>query len=65
VARDISTISMRTAQRQDEVSRDVGTLIERLERVIPGLGRGAGTDDEEPAPPGRLDPERLWPRRRS
>jgi hypothetical protein len=65
VARDISTISMRTAQRQDEVSRDVGTLIERLERVVQGLARGAGVDVEEPAPPGRLDPERLWPRRRS
>src|SRR5215204_6578227 len=65
VARDISTISMRTAQRQDEVSRDVGTLVERLERVIQGLGRGARIEVEEPAPPGRLDPERLWPRRRS
>ena len=65
VARDISTISMRTAQRQDEVSQNVGTLIERLERVIHGLGRSPGTDVEEPAPPGRLDPERLWPRRRS
>jgi len=65
VARDISTISMRTAQRQEEVSRDVGTLIERLERVVQGLGRGAAIDVEEPAPPGRLDPERLWPRRRS
>src|ERR687897_364120 len=64
-ARDISTISMRTAQRQEEVSRDVGTLIERLERVIQSLGRGAGIDVEDPAPPGRLDPERLWPRRRS
>ncbi len=65
VARDISTISMRTAQRQDDVSRDVGTLIERLERVIQGLGRGAGIDVEEPGSPSRLDPERLWPRRRS
>src|SRR5215218_3283398 len=65
VARDISTISMRTAQRQDEVSQNVGTLIERLERVIHGLGRGVGTDVEEPTPPGRLDPERLWPRRRT
>jgi hypothetical protein len=64
VAHDISTISMRTAQRQDEVSRDVGTLIERLERVVHGLGRSAGVDLEEPTT-GRLDPERLWPRRRS
>jgi len=65
VARDISTISMRTAQRQDEVSQSVGTLIERLERVIHSLGRGPGSDVDEPPPPGRLDPERLWPRRRS
>ncbi|MCD6032545.1 MAG: hypothetical protein K0S78_4727, partial [Thermomicrobiales bacterium] len=57
--------SMRTAQRQDDVSREVGTLVERLERVIQGLGRGAEIDVEDPAPPGRLDPERLWPRRRS
>jgi hypothetical protein len=55
---------MRTAQRQDEVSQNVGTLIERLERVIHTLGRTAGVDVEE-SPPGRLDPERLWPRRRS
>ena len=65
VARDISTISMRTAQRQDDVARDVGTLIERPERVIQSLGRGADVDVEEPTTPGRLDPERLWPRRRS
>jgi hypothetical protein len=65
VARDISTISMRTAQRQDEMTRDVGSLVERLDRVVKGLGRGAGVEVEEPAPPGRLDPERLWPRRRS
>ncbi len=65
VARDISTISMRTAQRQDDVSRDVGSLVERLDRVIQGLGRTAGIEVEEPASPGRLDPERLWPRRRS
>ena len=65
VARDISTISMRTAQRQDDVSRDVGTLVERLDRVIQGLARGTGIDVEEPTPQGRLDPERLWPRRRS
>jgi hypothetical protein len=56
---------MRTAQRQDEVSQNVGTLIERLERVIHGLGRGAGADVEESTPQGRLDPERLWPRRRT
>jgi chromosome segregation ATPase len=68
VARDISTISMRTAQRQDEVSRDVGTLIDRLDRVLRELGRvnpAVATSDDEPAPHGRLDPERLWPRRRS
>jgi hypothetical protein len=69
VARDISTISIRTAQRQDEVSRDVGMLVERLDRVIKGLSRAEGTsaafESEEPPPPGRLDPERLWPRRRS
>ncbi|MBW3632827.1 MAG: hypothetical protein KY456_07350 [Chloroflexi bacterium] len=65
VARDISTISMRTAQRQDDVSRDVGTLVERLDRVVQGLGRSTGIDVEEPEPQGRLDPERLWPRRRS
>ncbi|MBA2597111.1 MAG: hypothetical protein H0V00_10860 [Chloroflexia bacterium] len=65
VARDISTISMRTAQRQEEVSRDVGSLVERLDRVVQGLGRTAGVEGEEPSPPGRLDPERLWPRRRS
>jgi hypothetical protein len=56
---------MRTAQRQEEVSQNVGTLVERLERVIHTLGRGAGSDVEEATPPGRLDPERLWPRRRS
>jgi len=65
VAHDISTISMRTAQRQDEVSRDVGTLVERLDRVVQGLGQNMGIDVGEPAQPGRLDPERLWPRRRS
>ena len=65
VARDISTISMRTAQRQEETSRDVGSLVERLDRVIQGLGRSVGFETEEPPPPGRLDPERLWPRRRS
>lgn len=69
VARDISTISVRTAQRQDEVSRDVGTLIERLDRVVQGLQRAGGPGlalaPEEPTPPSRLDPERLWPRRRS
>jgi chromosome segregation ATPase len=65
VARDISTISMRTAQRQDDVSRDVGTLVERLDRIVQGLGRGAGFEVEDPSPPGRLDPERLWPRRRT
>jgi hypothetical protein len=65
VARDISTISMRTAQRQDEVSRDVGVLVERLDRVVQGLGRGMGLELEQPPPTGRLDPERLWPRRRS
>jgi chromosome segregation ATPase len=68
VAHDISTISMRTAQRQDEVSRDVGTLVDRLDRVLQGLGRvnpALATDDAEPASPARLDPERLWPRRRS
>jgi hypothetical protein len=69
VARDISTISVRTAQRQDEVSRDVGTLVERLDRVVQGLNRAGGAavafEPEEPPQPGRLDPERLWPRRRS
>jgi hypothetical protein len=69
VARDISTISVRTAQRQDEVSRDVGTLVERLDRVVQGLQRagvaGLAIQSEEPSSPGRLDPERLWPRRRS
>jgi chromosome segregation ATPase len=69
VARDISTISMRTAQRQDDVSRDVGTLVDRLDRVVQGLQRATGGnvayEPEEPTPPGRLDPERLWPRRRS
>jgi hypothetical protein len=64
VAHDISTISMRTAQRQDEVAQDLGKLIAQLDRVLQGLGRTAGIDVEAPAP-GRLDPERLWPRRRS
>ena len=69
VARDISTISVRTAQRQDEVSRDVGTLVERLDRVIQGLPRtgvaGVAIQSEESPPTSRIDPERLWPRRRS
>jgi hypothetical protein len=69
VARDISTISLRTAQRQDEVSRDVGVLVDRLDQVVQGLGRGVGiapaSESTEAAPQGRLDPERLWPRRRS
>jgi len=69
VARDISTISMRTAQRQDDVSRDVGSLVEQLDRVVQGLNRGLGGSAavaaEEPAQSGRLDPDRLWPRRRS
>ena len=69
VARDISTISVRTAQRQDEVSRDVGTLVERLDRVVQGLQRagvaGVAVQPEESPPPSRIDPERLWPRRRS
>jgi hypothetical protein len=64
VAHDISTISLRTAQRQDEVSQDVAALVDRVERVLHGLGRNAGLVTEEPAP-GRRDPERLWPRRRS
>jgi hypothetical protein len=63
-AHDISTISVRTAQRQDEVSRDIGKLVERLDRVLQGLGRSAGFEVDEP-PSGKLDPERLWPRRRS
>jgi hypothetical protein len=65
VARDISTISMRTAQRQDDVSRDIGSLVERLDRLVRGLGEKAGLETEEPGPQSRLDPERLWPRRRS
>jgi hypothetical protein len=65
VARDISAISTRTAQRQDDVSRGVGELVERLDRVLRAVGRTAGVEVEEPAAPGRLDPERLWPRRRS
>ncbi len=65
VARDISTISVRTAQRQDDVSRDAGALVERLDRVLQVIGHTAGIETEEPAAPGRLDPERLWPRRRS
>jgi chromosome segregation ATPase len=65
VARDISAISARTAQRQDDVARTTGELVERLDRVLRGLGRTAGIEVEEPAAPGRLDPERLWPRRRS
>jgi len=65
VARDISAISVRTAQRQDEVSKNAGELLERLDRVLRGLGRTAGVELEEPPAPGRLDPERLWPRRRS
>lgn len=66
VARDISAISTRTAQRQDDVARSTGELVERLDRVVRGLGRTAGVEAEEPASsPGRLDPERLWPRRRS
>jgi len=69
VARDISTISLRTAQRQDDVSRDVGSLVEQLDRVVQSLNRSLGGSTglaaEEPAQPGRLDPERLWPRRRS
>jgi hypothetical protein len=64
VARDISTISMRTAQRQDDVSREVGSLIERLDRVVKGLGRGSGHEIEEHGAPTRPDPDRLWPRRR-
>jgi hypothetical protein len=65
VARDFSTISLRTAQRQDEVSRDVGLLVERLDRVVQGLGRNPAFELNDPAPSGRTDPERLWPRRRS
>ncbi len=67
VARDISTISMRTAQRQDDLTRQVGALIEQLDRVVQGFARGsnAGLEVEEPAPSARLDPERLWPRRRT
>lgn len=65
VARDISTISLRTAQRQDEVARDVGSLVERLDRALQGLGRTTGLEGDEPAPSSRLDPERLWPRRRT
>jgi hypothetical protein len=69
VAHDISTISVRTAQRQDEVSRDVGVLVDRLDRVVQGLSRAEGTsaafEPEERTQGGRLDPERLWPRRRS
>jgi hypothetical protein len=64
VARDISTISLRTAQRQDDVARDVGSLVERLDRVVQAFGRNAGIVFEEPAAE-RRDPERLWPRRRS
>lgn len=67
VARDISTISMRTAQRQDDLSREVGTLIDRLDRVVKGLGHGAVQPAavDESSHSGRSDPERLWPRRRS
>lgn len=64
VARDISTISLRTAQRQEEISRDVGALVERLDRVARGLGPAAQPADVPDAPT-RQDPDRLWPRRRS
>jgi len=63
VARDISAISMRTAQRQDDVSRETSVLVEKLDRLAQALGRSAGIELEEPT--GRKDPERLWPRRRS
>ncbi|MFN8593630.1 MAG: hypothetical protein U0031_19385 [Thermomicrobiales bacterium] len=65
VARDISTISLRTAQRQDDVARDIGGLVERLDRAVTAFSRAAGTPLEEPPAPERRDPERLWPRRRS
>jgi hypothetical protein len=32
---------------------------------VRGLGEKAGFEAEEPGPQSRLDPERLWPRRRS
>lgn len=64
VARDISTISLRTAQRQEEISRDVGALVERLDRIARGLGQAAPATDAPDAPT-RQDPDRLWPRRRS
>lgn len=63
VARDISTISLRTAQRQDEVSRDVAALVDRLDRVARGLGQGLAPEPAET--PARRDPESGWPRRRS
>lgn len=63
VARDISTISMRTAQRQDEVSRDIATLVDRLERVTRTMGQGVAAEPAEN--PARRDPESGWPRRRS
>jgi hypothetical protein len=65
VARDISTISLRTAQRQDDVARDVAGLVDRLDRAVQAFGRTSGIPLEEPASPERRDPERLWPRRRS
>ena len=63
VARDISTISMRTAQRQDEVSQNIAALVERLDRVTRGTGQGVTLEPAES--PTRRDPESGWPRRRS
>ena len=66
VARDISTISVRTAQRQDDLTRDVGEMVERLDRVLRGMGVApAPATADDAGQSGRLDPERLWPRRRS
>jgi chromosome segregation ATPase len=63
VARDISTISLRTAQRQEDVSRDVAALVDRLDRVSRGMGPGVAPEPVEGA--ARRDPESGWPRRRS
>ncbi len=70
VARDIGSIAVASANRQDAAGRDVAALVARLDTLADAISRANGLPtpsaalprpaDEEP----RRDPARLWPQRR-